>query len=354
MIHPERGRVAGEIGPFPIVRAAELAVGQAGPKWLIDGLWAADGVGVIGGAPKCCKTWLALELAVAVASGTDALGRFPVMTPGPVLAYAAEDAPAPLHHRLLALSAARGLPLGRLDLFLLTTPALRLDTVLDRTRLSATLDRLRPRLLLLDPLVRLHRADENSAADMAALLGELRDLQRRYALAIMLVHHLRKQAGASIGGQGLRGSGDLHAWGDSNLYLRRRERELTLSVEHRSAPAPDPFRLVLAADPVPHLAIVQTRDAPEPRAIDQLAQRILDLLAQRPDGLTREQLRDELRVRNATLGDALVRLRAQHLIERDADGFRLRLPLPVPVPPSTQPPGTERPRGSETAGPQNP
>jgi len=352
MIPPEHATITGASGPFPVVRAAELATARTGPKWLIDGLWAADGVGVIGGAPKCCKTWLALELAVAVASGTDALGRFPVAAPGPVLAYAAEDAPAPLHDRLLALSAARGLPLDRLDLFLLTTPALRLDTLLDRTRLAATLDQLRPRLLLLDPLVRLHRSDENSAADMAALLGELRDLQRRYALAIMLVHHLRKQAGATAGGQGLRGSGDLHAWGDSNLYLRRRDRELTLTIEHRSAPAPEPFRLLLATDPLPHLTIVDVDHTPDPRATDQLAQRIVDLL--RAGALTRDQLRDQLRVRNATLGDALVRLRAQHLIERDADGFRLRLPLPVPVPPSTQTPGTERPRGSETAGLQHP
>ncbi len=354
MIHPERGCVAGEIGPFPVVRAVELVTEQRGPKWLIDGLWAADGVGVIGGAPKCCKTWLALELAVAVASGTDALGRFPVITPGPVLAYAAEDAPTDLHDRLLALGAVRGLSLGRLDLFLLTTPVLRLDTALDRTRLAATLEQLRPRLLLLDPLVRLHRSDENSAADMAALLGELRDLQRRYALAIMLVHHLRKQAGATVGGQGLRGSGDLHAWGDSNLYLRRRDRELTLSVEHRSAPAPEPFRLLLASDPVPHLTIVETNEILDPRATDQLAERIVDLLTQRPNPLTREQLRAALRVRNATLAEALVRLRADHRIERDADGFRLRSSPPVPVPPSTHTSGTERPRGADTAGPQNP
>jgi hypothetical protein len=352
MIPPERAGGAGESGPFPVVRAADLAASRPGPKWLIDGLWAADGVGVIGGAPKCCKTWLALDLAVAVASGTDALGRFPVVTPGPVLAYAAEDAPADLHERLLALSGARGLTLSHLDLFLLTTPALRLDTALDRTRLAATLERLRPRLLLLDPLVRLHRSDENSAADMAALLGELRDLQRRYALAIMLVHHLRKQAGATAGGQGLRGSGDLHAWGDSNLYLRRRDRELTLAIEHRSAPAPEPFRLLLATEPAPHLTILDADHTPDPRATDDLAQRILDRLGH--GALTRDQLRDELRVRNATLGEALVRLRVHHLIERDAAGFRLRSSLPVPVPPSTHTCGTERPRGSETAGPQNP
>jgi hypothetical protein len=301
-------------------------------RWLIEGLWAAEAVGVIGGTPKSCKTWLALELAVAVASGADALGRFPVVTPGPVLAYAAEDGPAQLHERLLAITAVRGLALGEIDLFLINAPSLRLDSEVDCARLEATLDRLRPRLLLLDPLVRLHRSDENSAADMAALLGELREIQRRHQLAIMLVHHLRKNATATPGGQALRGSGDLHAWGDSNLYLRRREREITLSVEHRSAHAPDPFRLEFLDDPGPHLRVVDHDDAPDPRAAHQLTQRILELLAHQHGPITRDQMRDELHVRNATLGDALVQLRTQQLIARCPEGFRLQCPLPVPVP----------------------
>jgi hypothetical protein len=33
-------------------------------------------------------------------------------------------------------------------------------------------------------------------------------------------------------------TGDLRAWGDSNLYLRRRDRQIMLTIEHRSAPAP--------------------------------------------------------------------------------------------------------------------
>jgi len=63
-------------------------------------------VGLIGGAPKCCKTWLALDLAVSVASGTPALGRFSVRDRGPVLFYGAEDAAAHLRTRIEAIAAA--------------------------------------------------------------------------------------------------------------------------------------------------------------------------------------------------------------------------------------------------------
>lgn len=38
-------------------------------------------------------------------------------------------------------------------------------------------------------------------------------------------------------GQALRGSSEFHAWGDSNLYLRRHGEQLTLTVEHRAAAA---------------------------------------------------------------------------------------------------------------------
>ena len=47
-------------------------------------------------------------------------------------------------------------------------------------------------------------------------------------------------------GQALRGTSEFHAWGDSNLYLRRDADTLTLSVEHRAAPSPPPITIELA------------------------------------------------------------------------------------------------------------
>jgi RecA-family ATPase len=46
----------------------------------------------------------------------------------------------------------------------------------------------RPALLILDPLIRIHMADENASGDIAALLGYLRTLQRKWGTAIALVH----------------------------------------------------------------------------------------------------------------------------------------------------------------------
>ncbi len=313
------------VEPLPVVAVGELPPAAARAGWLIEQLWSAQAVGVIGGAPKSAKTWLALELAVSVASATPALGSFAVAQPGPVLLYTAEDRPEQVQVRLAHLARAHALDLRGLDLALILTPTLRLDHAVDRARLRRTLDDRRPQLLILDPLVRLHGLDENSATEVSALLGELRALQREYAVAVLVVHHLRKNAPRSADGQALRGSSDLHAWGDSNLYLRRRDDRFRLVIEHRAAPSPPPVTLELATEPAVHLRLV-TATEPEDDlpARRDLADRVLAALAAAGRPLSRETLRDTLHSRNATLGDVLARLRTERKIVRADGGFALR------------------------------
>jgi len=199
----------------------------------------------VGGEPKCYKSFLALDLAVAVASGAACLRRYSVPRPGPVLLYAAEDALHIVRHRLEGICAAAGCSLQLLDLQVITVPTLRLDLPGDRDRLQHTVEYLRPRLLILDPFVRLHRVDENASGEVAPLLAYLRELQRRYSLAVLVVHHAKKGGGKIRAGQALRGSSEFHAWGDSNLYMRRLGNDLTMTVEHRAAPSMPPITLEL-------------------------------------------------------------------------------------------------------------
>jgi hypothetical protein len=230
-----------------VLRVAQIRERSADePRWLIEPLWAAGGVGIIGGSPKSCKTWLALEMAVAVASGQPCLGRFPVPCAGPALLFGAEDAPHQLKRRLQSLASARHADFPTLDVRLIVENSLRLDSAEDLQRLRRTLARHRPKLLVLDPYVRLQRADENDVRQVSAILSALRELSRTFETAVALVHHARKNAAESPG-QALRGSGDFWAWGDSNLYLSRRRDALLLSVEHRSAPSPPPLSLHLLA-----------------------------------------------------------------------------------------------------------
>jgi len=183
------------VNTLPVEPAHRLAAQPEAQRWLVTDLWSEGAVGIVGGEPKCCKSFLALELAVAVASGRPALRRFAVTSPGRVLLYAAEDAQHIVRARLEGICAAVACELAAIDVQVITAPTLRLDLERDRERLERTVEALRSRLLILDPFVRLHRIDENSSGEVAPLLAYLRELQRRHTLAVLLVHHARKSSG---------------------------------------------------------------------------------------------------------------------------------------------------------------
>ena len=305
---------------LPICRAHELEIQQPDRLWLIEQIWTQGAVGIIGGAPKCCKSWFGLDMAVSVASGTNCLGRFAVKQAGPVLVFLAEDACPAVRTRVQALCTQRNLDITHLNLYVITAPTLRLDLDADRQRLNATLAHVKPRLLLLDPLVRLHRLDENSAADISKLLGFIRQMQRNHHTAVALVHHASKKHRAQPG-QALRGSSDLHAFGDSNAYLTRSDKRIVLSVEHRTAKSMDPVQLQLISRPddnATHLAIATGKGADHTAT---LADRVL-LLLQNADGpMTRTAIREHLRVNNQRLGHTLDDLKQQALALKTPRGW---------------------------------
>ena len=137
----------------------------------------------------------------------------------------------------------------------------------------------------------------------------------------ILVHHTRKNAGGGVAaGQGLRGSSDIHAFGDSNLYLRRTKERLVLSSEHRAAPASPSVCLELVATPAEtiHLEVIAQPQDDGRRALQE---QVLALLA-KDTVLTRTKLRDSLAVKNERLGEALESLQQAGQISRTPAGWQ--------------------------------
>lgn len=308
-----------------VVRLDEVAAEVTRARWLIEGLWGSSAVGIIGGAPKCYKSWLGLDLALSVATGTLCLGSYQVLEPGPALIYLAEDDLVVVRERVEGILRHRGLGLGGLAMHAITATGLRLDRESDRARLFETARSLAPKILLLDPLVRLHGLDENNSSEVAGLLGYLRILQRELHLAVVLVHHTRKNAPAGIqAGQGLRGSSDLHAFGDSNLYLRRSGERLVLAMEHRAASPPAPVYLELDASDEErvHLAVKGSVGEGDGAGIERLEDQLVALLSE-GNVLTRAALRDALAVKNERLGQVLLRLEEEGRVHRGPQGWAL-------------------------------
>jgi len=217
---------------------------------------------------------------------------------------------------------AAGVALADLDIQVITAPTLRLDLDADRNSLAHTVARLQPRLLILDPFVRLHRIDENASGEVAPLLAYLRELQRRYGVAVLVVHHARKSAGNARAGQALRGSSEFHAWGDSNLYLRRDGDDLRLTIEHRAAPSLAPIAIALTQRG-PALAL-EVVDPPEPAAPGAITldERIAAALADSSGPMRFAELRSSCRVRAATLYERLAALTAAGRVVKTDQGYR--------------------------------
>jgi hypothetical protein len=308
------GRELGE--PFATRQVAEVEPQRSEHQWLIEDLWLAQGVGILGGNPKVGKTFLAAQIALAVAANAEVLGKPPRLS-GPVLFYGAEDSLPALRTRFDGLASVAGLSLQEIPLFLLDIPVLRIDREHDLSRLRTTIEARHPRLLVLDPFIRIATIDENSSAEVSAVLASLRAIQRDYETAVLLVHHARKSPSAHPQ-LALRGSGDFAAWSDSALYLTRSTQRLLLSVEHRSAHAPDPMSLRLCIEPAPHLKLAGTEPTSD---IDPIQTELLRLLADSPRPLSSVDLRQTLRKRKADVVRALDTLRGKGLVDRDSRGW---------------------------------
>lgn len=309
--------------PFAHVLACELVERPPEHRMLVEELWPESGVGVIGGLAKQGKTWIALDLAVSIATGTACLGRFAVPRPGPALIYTAEDPPFAVRDRLAGLCACRGIALSDLAVHVITEPTMHLDRPAQRARLRQTVLEIRPRVLILDPLVRVYgTVDENSATEVSGFLAYLRGLQRELDVAVVVVHHARKSPGPhASAGQSLRGSGDLYAWVDALLYLRRSRGQLELVVEHRSFPGREPIPLALLKQPSrpPHLVVV------EPKSGDGLgshAQSILSFLTRESLPRSTGDIRKALGLRKERVVGLLRWLEETGKIQRDGRGWR--------------------------------
>lgn len=194
-----------------IQSAAELLAREfPEPKYAVYGLLS-EGVTIFAGKPKMGKSWLALGVAIAVASGGRVLGTIPVLK-GDALYLSLEDGARRLQERLKKLLGNGVIPsrlsiatewsnfedggLADLEAWIKEHPEARL-IVID------TLKRVRPKngktKLLYD-------------SDYEAL-APLGDLARSYGVSIIVVHHTRKQESDDpfdliSGSNGLTGSAD--------------------------------------------------------------------------------------------------------------------------------------------------
>lgn len=147
------------------------------------------------------KSWIALEIGIAVAGGPDLL-EMGIPSHGQVLYLPAEDPTLAINHRLYAAREAVAGSIDRLAEALEIVPLMGRAVDLMVPAWADAIQRMAEgkRLVIIDTLRRFHSADENSAGEMARLLGILEHICAQTGTSILFLHHTAK--GAALNGAG--------------------------------------------------------------------------------------------------------------------------------------------------------
>ena len=203
-----------------------------------------EGTGVLVGPSNTGKTFIALDMAMSIAAGTDWHGH--KVRQGAVL-YLATEGSFSFKNRMAALKDDRGLTdnvplIARADMVNL------LDQEADLGELAALADEIIEqhgplRLIVVDTLARaMAGGNENAPDDMGKLLNNVEALRQGTDAFVLLIHHTGKDEA-----KGARGHSSLKGAADTILLLSKRDDDLLelKSDKQRdmAPPLPKAFRL---------------------------------------------------------------------------------------------------------------
>lgn len=165
----------------------------------------AGALGSLVGTGGAGKSWLALEIALAVASPAADLIGLGAAKSGPVVYYGAEDSREDVGNRLYYLAerlkpevrieAERNLQISPMpgeifDLGYRGGP----ERPVSMDLVEMIHNSKGARLIILDPLIEFHQLEENSNNQMAGLLRNLKIMAKWTGAAVLFVHHANKAA----------------------------------------------------------------------------------------------------------------------------------------------------------------
>jgi AAA domain len=201
-------------------------------KWVVPG-YISEGFLVLAGRQKLGKTWLAIDMALAVATGGVAMGSI-LCEQGDVLYIDMENGPRRIQGRINTLFPdERNRPdLSRLE-WVTTAPQLDAGFIdeLEHWRTSVP----RPRFMIIDVLQRIKPAGHmtrNAYENDYVIWSPLQDWATCHGIAVLGLHHTKK-GGADDPLEAVSGSNGLSACADTTLVLDSDQNGKTLYVRGR-------------------------------------------------------------------------------------------------------------------------
>jgi hypothetical protein len=244
-------------------------------SWVWDGIAPVGGLSGVGARPKVGKSTLVRCLALAVARGGRFLGR--TTTQGTVLYLALEEKRAEVRAHFHALGAMEADPIR---VFIAPSPANGLAQLH-----SAALE-IRPRLIIIDPIIRMVRLkDANAYAEVMAALEPVLAVARDSGAHVTFTHHSGREdrkGDAFLGSVGFQGTVD------TGIFLKRGEHYRTLYTEQRYGE--DLEEVTLTLDPVTRWVSLGPSKFDADAAL--MEREVVDFLAQQKEPAGRAAVRD--------------------------------------------------------------
>ena len=201
-------------------------------EFLVDGVIPGGGVTFLYGQSGLGKSFVALDLAFTVASGSKTWLNRKVSRSGPVL-YVVGEGLADLPARAGVWLDSRDAPNELLDELRFTDLPPNLTDERQVDALIGQAQRLRVALIVIDTLTACAPgADQNNTSEMGLAVHHLQRLASTTDAPVLVVHHPGKDDS-----RGMRGSNSIHAGVDCVIKLAKRRGKLTLVSEKQRAAA---------------------------------------------------------------------------------------------------------------------
>lgn len=178
---------------FGFTRVGDILQHLKPIDWLVRGYLEADSLALLFGDPGCGKSFVAIDLACAIATGSGWHGK--AATQGAVF-YIAGEGQNGLARRFKAWEILNGCNLAKAPLFVSHRPATLYDAesaaaVSQAVQALAAASGQTPRLIVIDTLARnFGGADENSTPDMNAFVANLdAHMKNPFHACVLIVHH---------------------------------------------------------------------------------------------------------------------------------------------------------------------
>lgn len=223
---------------FGLLRLSEYMTkyGAEEIEWLIEDWMPHRTIAMAVAPPGSYKTWLELDLAVAVAMGVPFLGTFPVGRTGPVIIVQQEDFHGQMAERMGTIIESHS-QMGAVsngDGFTFTPPPdppiyLHPDRRLrfrDNTVMQALEEKIaaiKPVLVIIDPLYSTGETDDYMASTVAEMFA-LKEMRDKYGCSFFFAHHTKKASAEGSAREDSWGSQFLNAFIETGWQVRPKDK----------------------------------------------------------------------------------------------------------------------------------